>query len=324
MRILLLQLDGKLPNIALMRLAASFRKESNQVELRQVRHPNGVERGFWDDHDQVFASCIFTKTAPLARRLKTIRPDAVIGGTGWNMNASVEEYGAGISQDYSDYPAFRHSIGFTQRGCRMSCWFCVVPEKEGKVEPVATIQDIWRREPWPKEIILLDNDFFGQDCWRDRMDEIRAGGFKVSFNQGINARMLSDEAAAAIASVRYFDDNFKRPTIYTAWDNIGDERPLFRGLNALKRHGVKPDHITVYMLVGAGESEEDRLERHAKLREFGCRPYPMPYRRTQELLGFQRWIVRRADLKVSWQEYKRAKCRPERIGRTALPVLFSY
>src|ERR1700729_4591710 len=34
--------------------------------------------------------------------------------------------------DYSIYPAFDASIGFTQRGCRLKCGFCVVPKKEGK------------------------------------------------------------------------------------------------------------------------------------------------------------------------------------------------
>jgi hypothetical protein len=31
---------------------------------------------------------------------------------------------------------------------------------------------------------------------------------------------LRAEAAAAIASVRYYDDDFRRRRIYTAWDNL--------------------------------------------------------------------------------------------------------
>src|SRR6266436_1647510 len=37
-----------------------------------------------------------------------------------------------IKPDYSLYPKFTGSLGFTQRGCRLSCKFCVVPIKEGK------------------------------------------------------------------------------------------------------------------------------------------------------------------------------------------------
>src|SRR5262249_11711543 len=128
--------------------------------------------------------------------------------------------------------------------------------------------------------------------WPSVFEEIRAGDFKVSFNQGINARMLNDRTAEAIASVRYSDDGFKKRRIYTAWDGRKDEHALFRGLKALVRAGVKPDHIMVYMLIGKepGEKHADRDYRRAKLREFGCRPYPMPYVRTHELVRFQYWV----------------------------------
>ena len=55
---------------------------------------------------------------------------------------------------------------------------------------VNTIADIWRGEPCPRHLHLLDNDFFGQtrDQWEARVGEIRDGGFKVCLNQGINIR----------------------------------------------------------------------------------------------------------------------------------------
>ena len=49
--------------------------------------------------------------------------------------------------DYSIYPEFTGSIGFTARGCRLRCGFCVVPRKEGKPRPINTIANIWRGEP---------------------------------------------------------------------------------------------------------------------------------------------------------------------------------
>jgi hypothetical protein len=226
--------------------------------------------------------------------LLQVRPDAVVGGTGWDTKLTLEHVGIStLEQDYSIYPDFTASIGFTQRGCRLKCPFCKVPEKEGAVRPERTVAQLWRGEPYPKHLLLLDNDFFGQEGWRDLIEEMRAGDFAVSFNQGINARMLNDETAAAIASVRYYDDDFKARRIYTAWDNRKDERRLFDGLNALVRHGVKPDHIMVYMLIGywPGETLEGWEYRRARLREFGARPYPMPFERTPEAVGFQRWVV---------------------------------
>jgi hypothetical protein len=77
------------------------------------------------------------------------------------------------------WAGFAASIGFTQRGCRLKCG--VVPKKEGKPRSVNSIYSIWRGEPWPKHLHLLDNDFFGQprEQWEARIDEIKRGNFKV-------------------------------------------------------------------------------------------------------------------------------------------------
>jgi hypothetical protein len=234
-RVLLLQLDGKLPNVALMRVAAHHRALGNEVELRQAGNEGALGMDLWDaPPDLVYASLIFERTRPLAERLLVLRPDAMVGGTGWDVSSSLEAVGITTTlQDYSVYPNYTASIGFTQRGCRLRCGFCVVPKKEGANKGE-----------------LLDNDFFGQPGWRERVAEIVDGGFRVSFTQGINARLLDDDSARAIASMQYYDDSFKARRIYTAWDNRKDEGRLFAGLEALKRHGVKPDHVMVYMLIG--------------------------------------------------------------------------
>jgi hypothetical protein len=307
--ILLFQLDGKIPNIALMRIAAHHKALGDSVSFRWTGSPR---RDLFDDDPQVvYASAIFEKTRPAVEVLRSEFPNAVVGGTGVDVASTLEAVGiTTIEQDYSLYPDWRQSIGFTQRGCRLACPFCVVPRKEGKWRTEKTIAEIWRGGDYPRELILLDNDFFGPESrteWRERLEEIRDGGFKVSFNQGINARFLSDEAAEAIASVDYRDDSMKVKRIYTAWDNRKDEERLFAGLNRLVKYGVKPDHIMVYMLIGywPGETIQDCVYRQAKLREFGCRPYPMPFKRTKELVGFQRWCARRIDLMMPWEAFER-------------------
>lgn len=321
-RVLLLQLDGKIPNVALMRIAAHHRALGDVVELKRAGNFAAVEREFGDPPDHVYASLIFESTRPLAERLQISMPEAVIGGTGWNIGRRLEDVGITTrEQDYSIYPEFKQSIGFTQRGCRLRCSFCVVPRKEGAVAADRTIGEIWRGEGHPRELLLLDNDFFGQPGWREHIEAIRAGGFKVSFNQGINARFIDEEAAKAIASVDYRDDSMKVRRIYTAWDNRKDERRLFAGLEALVRHGVKPDHIMVYMLIGywPGETHDDREHRRHQLRAFGARPYPMPFVRTPELIGFQRWVIGAYDKQIPWPEWAGARYRPERLTRSKPP-----
>jgi hypothetical protein len=312
--VLLYQLDGKLPNIALMRLSQFHRERGAEVRLRWVRSVEDVGPELFDEPDRVYGSAIFEKSRPLAEALLATYPSAIVGGTGWELGKTLEDIGIhGLAQDYSIYPDFTASIGFSQRGCRLRCPFCVVPKKEGKVRDEQSIEEIWRGDPWPRHIILLDNDFFGQPRWREKMTELREGGFRVSFNQGINVRLVDEEIAEALAGVDYRCSKLERRALYCAWDNRKDEKRLFRGLNLLVEAGVKPSHLMVYILIGywPGETHEDRDYRRAKLREFGAVPYPMPFTRDPELVGFQRWVVTAADKYVGWDEFVRAKYRPE-------------
>lgn len=327
MRVLLLHLDGKLPNLALMRIAHHHRGQGHDVVLRRVGNAAAVEPRFDDPRwDRVYASAIFERTRPLAEHVHALYPTAVIGGTGsWNLTQTLESVGVDTEGplDYSDYPRWRQSFGFTMRGCRLACDFCVVPRKEGKARAVATIDQIWRGPGHPLELVLLDNDFFGNPNADDIAAAIRDGGFRVNFCQGINARMLSNRAAETLASLDYRATNMKTRRIYTAWDSRGDERVLFRGLEALARHGVKPRHIMVYILIGywPGETHEDRDYRRRKLREFGALPYPMPFRRTPELVGFARWVIGAWDKRIPWSDWVGARYQPGRLGdRTTLPL----
>lgn len=315
MKIALFQLDGKIPNIALMRLAHHHRNLGDDIQFRWTGSP---QREFGDCFDRVYGSAIFSKSMRSVEMLLCEFPGAIVGGTGVNLESSIEQYGITTKyQDYSIYPKWRQSIGFTQRGCRLKCSFCVVPKKEGSIRAEKTISEIWRGEPFPRELLLLDNDFFGNPNYRSLIAEIREHKFKVSFNQGINARFLTDESAEAIASVDYRDDSMKNRRIYTAWDNKKDERLLFNGLEKLVKYGVKPRHIMVYMLVGywPGEKIEDCLYRQKKLRDFGCLPYPMPFTRTVEMCGFQRWVIGAYDKKISWTDWKNANYQPRYLLR---------
>lgn len=309
-RIKVVQIDGKLPNLALMQLASWHKARGDEVVYSRDTHHDLFEPPF----DRVYGSAIFKFSADKIARLRATYPHAIIGGTGSDNTQTVED---AIGDDwrgldYSLYPAYTPSLGFTQRGCRLSCKFCVVPGKEGKARSVATIADIWRGEGHPKKLHLLDNDFFGQSDWRARISEIRSGGFKVCLNQGINVRHITPEAAEALASVEYRDDAFKERRVYTAWDNLKDEDVFFRGIGMLETAGIPPKHVLSYMLVGFDKRETwDRIwHRFNRMVERGIEPYPMVFdcratdlARFRELKRFQRWVVTGLYRAVKWEDY---------------------
>jgi hypothetical protein len=322
MRIRLTQLDGKLPNLALMKLSHYHRRQGDEPYLTR----RAGRDLFFDSvaPDRVYGSAIFSFSEARVARFRREWPEAIIGGTHNLLDNSTVEQIIGEEEyehyDYSIYPGFTGSIGFTARGCRLKCGFCVVPKKEGRPRSVNTIADIWRGDPWPKHLHLLDNDFFGQEKsqWQARIAEIRAGGYKVCLNQGINVRMIDEESAAALASIPLYDDSFTVKRLYTAWDNIGDEARFFRGVDTLERHGIRPNSLMVYMLIGYARDEtwERLLYRFNRMTARKILPYPMVYgergRRLEPLhptlgkktLGdFQRWGIGRFYNVVSFEDY---------------------
>jgi len=344
MNVLVFQFDGKKPNLADMKIVAWHRRAGDLVDLRQIEKPEDLQPRLGDpDWDRVYGSLIFERTKPIAELARRIYPHIELGGTGWDLENGVmvrstplpPEIDA-MAPDYSDYAlngplvdAVTYSIGFTQRGCRLDCPFCVVPVKEGRPRSEATLERIWRGPGYAPHVMLLDNDFFGNPEWPEVIATAKRLDLTLSVIQGINARMLARKHAEAIASVRWFDDSFQRTRVYTAWDDIGDERAFFRGLDNLKAVGIAPDSIMVYMLIGhaEGETHGDRDYRRRKLRDYGCRPYPMAFTREgelgRELTKFASWVVQRVDLYKSWEEYYgRAGGEVRKLGprRVSLPL----
>lgn len=308
----LTQLDGALPNLALMRLSHWHKSQGDQVHVTREAYPS-----LWEpEYDRVYVSTIFDFTRPKLQLFMQQWPDAISGGTGSFSKATVEQIAGGSYEqiDYSGFPDFDASIGYTQRGCRMAgpkspCRdFCVVPEKEGFPYSVNRVSDIWRGDPWPRKIHLLDNDFFGNPEWRERVEEIVSGGFKVCFSQGINTRLITDETAQAMARMEYRNTKFNERKLYTAWDNVGDEGVFFRGVECLERAGIPPRHLMVYMLIGSDITEtwERIWYRFKRMVDLGIEPYPMVKNRDRkDFLCFQRWVITGLYRIIPWDKYER-------------------
>lgn len=281
MKVRVTQLDGKLPNLALMRLAAWHRECGDDVHWER-----GTTRRLEEpEYDRVYGSAIFSTSAKAVALFRSQFPKAIVGGSGGNpvigpavrTECYVPTQFRGL--DYSGFPRFTATLGYTSRGCRSKCKFCVVPSQEGEIYSAASIAQLWRGDPFPRHLHLLDNDFFGNPNWRSVVREIVNGGFRVCINQGVNVRRITDEAAEAVVAMITRDTNFNRRRLYVAWDNIGDERVFFQGIDRLERAGWKPSWTMAYMLVGFDRRETwERVQyRFDKMTDRGIEPYPMVF-----------------------------------------------
>ena len=291
MRIAVLDVDSKIPNLALMKISSWHKKQGHEVEhyLPLAHHL----------YDKIYASKIFDFSDG-----SDIQPDMITGGTGIDLKISLPNEIEEMDPDYILYN-YPHNIGFAQRGCRFSCSFCVVPQKEGKPKSVNTIAKLWTQRS-SNFLVLLDNDFFGNPEWADRIKEIKELDLKVNFSQGLNIRIISKKQAQALASVKFRNLKNTSKQVTFAWDQIDDEKVIKRGFQRVVDAGIKPYQMQFYVLIGYDTTPEEDLHRVMMLKDWGCDPYAMPYNKFDPYQKkFVRWVNRRAVFhSCSWEEYK--------------------
>lgn len=214
---------------------------------------------------------------------------------------------------------YEHSLGFLMRGCRFRCAFCDVPKKEGRPQSSNTVAEIWTQKS-SNFLVLLDNDFFGNPEWRERISEILKYDLKVCFSQGLNIRIITEEQCAALASVRFWNLHKNRRQVYFAWDRFRDEKLIDEGIARVRAAGIKAWQMAFFILIGFDTTPEQDYYRVMKIRDLGCDPYAMPYNKKDPYQkAFTRWVNHRAIFKsVAWADYRAGVHRHSTFGRQIL------
>ena len=146
MQVGIVDVDSKIPNLALMKLSAWHKARGDNVKLHDP---------LFDQPDRIYASKIFDFTPDYAY----YPADCEIckGGTAYSLTEALPPE---VESIYPDYSLFNcdYAMGFTTRGCIRKCKFCLVPRKEGKIRAVADIYDFWQGQ---QNMNLLDNNLTG-------------------------------------------------------------------------------------------------------------------------------------------------------------------
>jgi hypothetical protein len=170
--------------------------------------------------------------------------------------------------DYSLVPEWRASILFSSRGCIRKCPFCSVPQLEPKFEAKKSIKHLIY--PGHRKAILWDNNILASPYWQNIFGELEDLGLEVDFNQGLDARLLTEETVSKLKKLRI-------PIVRLAYDSKGVKESLKKAIGLLKDVGIDGRRIVVYCLYGHLDTPEDFVERVRELITWGVVAYPMRY-----------------------------------------------
>ncbi len=307
----LIDVDGKIPNLALMKISTYYKSIGEPIEF--------VETG--KKYEKIYAASLFTKSKKKCDCLKEIYGDAIeFGGTGWDIKKVLPPDIEKCRPDYDLYTAENiagkmkgigtkaHKLkkakeivdagmGFTSRGCIRNCGFCFVPRKEGKLRQENSISEILN--PRSNVIILHDNNLTADPHGIEKLHEIRDRKLVVDINQGCDVRVMTEDMAKALSEVRHLR------SLHYAWDLMGYEEQVLRGIDVLSKY-VKPWRHMCFMLIGYNTTPEEDFYRFKKLTERKIDPFAMIYNqnKTPYLKHFARWINSRIYKKCSFEEYE--------------------
>lgn len=176
-----------------------------------------------------------------------------------------------ILPDYSLVPEWDASIIFASRGCIRNCPFCSVRVLEPKFKAKKSIKHLIY--PGHKKVILWDNNILASPYWEDIFQELEESKLKVDFNQGLDARLITEKVVEKLKRLRI-------SVIRLAYDTLSIRQHLKNAIDLLKSAGFRSRRILVYCLFNnpfEKDTPETFIERIKDLMEWNVVCYPMRY-----------------------------------------------
>lgn len=245
MRIGLIDVDGHAkkkkwgatiyPNIALAKIARFYKEHGDEVEWYCPFSP-------W--YDIVYMSKVFN-FSPDYPYIFINAKSIVKGGTGYNVESVLPTEIDHCQPDYSIYPRIPsdYAYGFLTRGCPNKCKWCVVPRKEGAIRPYMDVDEI--AIEGRHKLVLMDNNFLAAgDYAHEQLDKIISRGYRVDFNQALDARLVTDDFARKLAQVKWLDKN----RIRFGCDTQKQIEDCERAMEMIISHGFKGEFFLYTML----------------------------------------------------------------------------
>ncbi len=236
MKILLLNIDSKIPNLALIKIAKYHLDKGDKVIWNNELFRNWA--------DKIYISCIFSWN----KNKCPIWKEAIMGGSGYSLTVKLPPEIDSIKP--------RINLGFTTRGCIRKCPFCIVPKKEGEIKIEGDIYDIWDGKH--KDIVLLDNNILAlPKHFKLICSQLRKEKLRVDFNQGLDCRLLTEDLVKELKTISHVEYRF-------AFDDIKLKLQVDKAITLLQKYQI--NRCNWYVLVGFNSTLEEDFERLNYLR----------------------------------------------------------
>lgn len=261
MRIGLLAVDSNYPNFALMKISAYHKYCGDTVEWYNP----------FDEYDRLYMAKVFSFTPDYPYVISNCG-EVVRGGTGYDVHSSLPVEIDSMQPDYLLYPSIdnKTSYGFLTRGCSNRCKWCVVPQKEGAIHPYMDIEEITHHGKRPN-VILMDNNILASEYGINQIEKIIRCKYRVDFNQGLDARLVTPEIARLLAKVKWI----KR--IRFGCDTPGQIADCERAISLLERNGYNGEFFFYCILLDNFKECFNRVN-HWKQKGGKYYPHCQPYR----------------------------------------------
>lgn len=271
------------PNIALGKIARYHRQLGDEVEWAvPLRH-----------YDVVYMSKVFNFSTD---DLTAYDADRIVrGGTGYDVRSQLPEEIDRLQPDYSIYPLIRPdtAFGFLTRGCPNKCPWCVVPKKEGTIRPYMDVDEI-ALGGVRKKLVLMDNNILAAGHYAlQQMQKIIDRGYRVDFNQAVDARLMTPEFADLMAQMKWIDRRIR-----FGCDTTAQIRHCERAIAMLTERGFHGEFF-IYNILTADFHEsygriaywEQRSKEARRRKElYRVFPHSQPYRDPlQTVHEFPQW-----------------------------------
>lgn len=259
MKILLVNVDSTIPNLALEKIRIYHQRKNDEVTMIHDVKATGLPM-FTQKADKIYVSCIFDYNKHYCTKWEKL-PNTKIGGSGYSLDIKLPDSIENIKPHMN--------FGFTTRGCIRNCYFCIVQRKEGGMKIVGDVYDLWDGKS--KEVLIMDNNTLAlPDHFFKIAEQIKKENLRVDFNQGLDFRLLTPEICKMLVSLKTIKGYHR-----FSFDDIKYKKGVLKALKMLKDNGNKKQRTRWYVYVGTKDTEETVIERLQIIKDAEQLPYLM-------------------------------------------------